>query len=898
MKYQKSDMIDIKDIQIGTKMKYQKFDTIDIKDIQERLLHGKNRIQQILNENLKNKLIILLGNSGVGKTTLAKYLTEDIQLNVVKNEYDQLEIIGKDIGNTLVSETSLPNYYKNDQMAILDCPGFRDNRSVTIEIINAFYIKEIFENCNKLEVCYLIKQDSLMETRVEGFLDDIRTIESLFQDKLDFKSITLVITKVTDQTPKSLAAKIKKISSTKELNLNDTTHSLLNHLSDNLVTFHNPKVEGLLPLNDKEIILSAINKFDLVKTGKVNLAISDKTKNWIMNASLVIVEEVKNLLNKEVEDFNNYVKDTYSYNSNTDIPVVKIQLINIIDHIRKLQTYNLNKKITINFPEVLNNLFQVGQFNVTIFEELNPKILCLEFFNQVSGKTKYLGIVENLGRIQEIIKATLKDTQDNLIQSIKKDTELKMSEYFLELAQDIITKITSLNQDNNKLTQITDLYKKLKSILSITQNSASLNQSNNLSIIEKFVTDLKNEIVETYNIKTNSIERLFAIIQTYDFLKQVDNKIFISEKVIITRFDCVILQSKEILQQVVDKYMDKISVTMNIILEGIRPLPSDTMSSEMLPPLQKIKKSLEVWHTLRDITNSLSNQKYCDEQAQKTINAMLPEHSKTFSKVIATYDGCKRLIHVLNVLETLKTKKLAVYNDSKILSNILDIVKELLNFIQNTSEDFAQIKTSHLDNPITKINEHTKTALELYKISCEKYDISTKNKIQTELSNLKNNLKVTGCSDKNILSILECLKNNKALSDKQKELLGLNVTKYNELKELIDEYNSFYKQNDERQIFTHENQLNDILDANFPKKHAKTNCECKCEIFVVKDIIYDNELLNHPDILKISIEKLGLSTVLDRSTYLSPDLVSQAISQHNDELLLAGLISLENTYDI
>jgi len=473
-----------------------------------------------------------------------------------------------------------------------------------------------------------------------------------------------------------------------------------------------------------------------------------------------------------------------------------------------------------------------------------------------------------------------------------------MSEYFLELAQDIITKITSLNQDNNKLTQITDLYKKLKSILSITQNSASLNQSNNLSIIEKFVTDLKNEIVETYNIKTNSIERLFAIIQTYDFLKQVDNKIFISEQVMITRFDCVILQSKEIIQQVVDKYMDKISVTMNIILEGIRPLPSDTMSSEMLPPLQKIKKSLEVWHTLRDITNSLSNQKYCDEQAQKTINAMLPEHSKTFSKVIATYDGCKRLIHVLNVLETLKTKKLAVYNDSKILSNILDIVKELLNFIQNTSEDFAQIKTSHLDNPITKINEHSKTALELYKISCEKYDISTKNKIQTELSNLKNNLKVTGCSDKNILSILECLKNNKALSDKQKELLGLNVTKYNELKELIDEYNSFYKQNDERQIFTHENQLNDILDANFPKKHAKTNCECKCEIFVVKDIIYDNELLNHPDILKISIEKLGLSTVLDRSTYLSPDLVSQAISQHNDELLLAGLISLENTYDI
>jgi hypothetical protein len=65
-----------------------------------------------------------------------------------------------------------------------------------------------------------------------------------------------------------------------------------------------------------------------------------------------------------------------------------------------------------------------------------------------------------------------------------------------------------------------------------------------------------------------------------------------------------------------------------------------------------------------------------------------------------------------------------------------------------------------------------------------------------------------------------------------------------------------------------------------------------CVIFSVKDMIYDNQLLNHPDILRSSVQEFGISRVLDMSSNLSSELISEAIEQNDAELLLAGCISL------
>ena len=65
------------------------------------------------------------------------------------------------------------------------------------------------------------------------------------------------------------------------------------------------------------------------------------------------------------------------------------------------------------------------------------------------------------------------------------------------------------------------------------------------------------------------------------------------------------------------------------------------------------------------------------------------------------------------------------------------------------------------------------------------------------------------------------------------------------------------------------------------------------KLYCVTEVIYDNDLLNHPELLKLSVKEFGISRVLDMSNSLSSELISEAIGQNNAELLLAGCISLD-----
>lgn len=67
----------------------------------------------------------------------------------------------------------------------------------------------------------------------------------------------------------------------------------------------------------------------------------------------------------------------------------------------------------------------------------------------------------------------------------------------------------------------------------------------------------------------------------------------------------------------------------------------------------------------------------------------------------------------------------------------------------------------------------------------------------------------------------------------------------------------------------------------------------------VTDIIYDNELLNHPNLLKESLKDFTLNQIINMSLNLDQRLVDEAVSNNDSSLVLAGLISLaeENNYE-
>jgi len=80
---------------------------------------------------------------------------------------------------------------------------------------------------------------------------------------------------------------------------------------------------------------------------------------------------------------------------------------------------------------------------------------------------------------------------------------------------------------------------------------------------------------------------------------------------------------------------------------------------------------------------------------------------------------------------------------------------------------------------------------------------------------------------------------------------------------------------------------------------AQSKTKGDCIVGAAYQFTYDNELLNHPELLKFAIQDLG-SKAIDLSTKLSPDLVGEAAYEQERakdgyELLLAGLMSLPDS---
>ena len=91
----------------------------------------------------------------------------------------------------------------------------------------------------------------------------------------------------------------------------------------------------------------------------------------------------------------------------------------------------------------------------------------------------------------------------------------------------------------------------------------------------------------------------------------------------------------------------------------------------------------------------------------------------------------------------------------------------------------------------------------------------------------------------------------------------------------------------------HQPQLKSYEDHAQPTTVVKQS-SC-CQIFSINNIRYDNELLNHPGLIKELSADYSFSDILDLSVGLDQSLVSQAIENNDHELLLAGLLSLHES---
>lgn len=89
-----------------------------------------NGISSIPKDPNANEAIIVIGDTGVGKSTIMAFLSGaelTVRYDGLKPTLDCLNPVVK-IGHEKYSETSVPTKVLIEDLAFYDCPGFRDNK--------------------------------------------------------------------------------------------------------------------------------------------------------------------------------------------------------------------------------------------------------------------------------------------------------------------------------------------------------------------------------------------------------------------------------------------------------------------------------------------------------------------------------------------------------------------------------------------------------------------------------------------------------------------------------------------------------------------------------------------------------------------------------------------------
>lgn len=197
-------------------------------NLQTMLREGLEVVDSSLSKR-KDKIVLVLGTTGAGKSTLVNYLNK-INLNSVRTAGGyNLEVLGNEssahsIGtNNARSETSYPLLcnIKDKDYTFADCPGFGDSNGADVDIVNLFFRKLITKDVEEIKILLVCSFLDLIGNSGRGanFINSVKDLIKFlgaFEDsdvlqKLS-KSIGIVVTQVTDNDATNIKNLKEKIA--------------------------------------------------------------------------------------------------------------------------------------------------------------------------------------------------------------------------------------------------------------------------------------------------------------------------------------------------------------------------------------------------------------------------------------------------------------------------------------------------------------------------------------------------------------------------------------------------------------------------------------------------------------------------------------------------------------
>lgn len=384
-----------------------------------------------LSKQAADEAILLIGRTGVGKSTLVNYLADPKNMHAtwykapqvkygkgklvldVKNQEGSLA----KVGHKMDSETTIPNRWESKGVLYWDCPGFdhMDNPTTAIaqDIANAFFIKKIFDVTKSVKVLLVLSWDELNATRVDKIKAITDQLGNLFQGKGFSKildSLSLIVTKTDGQEEDDVKGKLEEAINAECFKYKSTGRDIIEFLleSENRIsTFNIPKNEGSIFEGQNEArlgfhkhgeMLKIINTSKFVDQPNVNIAVAKDSliavEEIAKNINSKIIETVWKIcddMEKSYQESSKYVvKNLKSVNDTAiDYTVNLIKFLSLLrESVTKLIAISSNSNtvetFVIQFQEHQKLIKQDIKFNEHVLSQLFNNIEYISFFKQVS----------------------------------------------------------------------------------------------------------------------------------------------------------------------------------------------------------------------------------------------------------------------------------------------------------------------------------------------------------------------------------------------------------------------------------------------------------------------------------------------------------------------------------
>ncbi|CAG8513130.1 11420_t:CDS:1 [Cetraspora pellucida] len=373
----------------------------------EEIRHGFNEINEKISQ--QENAIIIIGNTGEGKSTLLGYLT-GIPLFSKEDEFGDYIIKSNNsddiiINDSTVSQTSLPICRE----VYWDCPGYEDTRGPVYNIVNAYSIYKLVKSVKKLKILLVISEPTIKSTRKTQFLNLINYLGETFKniDEL-VQGLCLVITKSDKLDTRKVSNCFHKILEEydNQESFSQSKRKILNFLSSSesqIVFFNAPhQKDQKISDTDKILILEGIEKISYLENLEPSILLDDKSKNYINT----LVERFYGDINDYIaQKFYPAIQNYFETLIDTHLGTVKELRNSLIDFSNKFKNIHNNpEKFEENLQQIYSivELMKISDLN----EELSKKISLLNFFKLV--KPESLEIKGNTSSWYNLISELIK----------------------------------------------------------------------------------------------------------------------------------------------------------------------------------------------------------------------------------------------------------------------------------------------------------------------------------------------------------------------------------------------------------------------------------------------------------------------------------------------------------